>query len=223
LGRLLIGSEGAFVVGERGFEMGEDLGGSGSANGRKRSLRRRPAPQEDSAEAALRKVKSLPNALQGPGTQGCLHRSGGRRDALRNRVSEKGQEGAGTPVGPSDFLGEEDADGSAATRSPVAVAAKDPPGPEDGSRGLRVVEAVEGAVANEGANGLAVGTGGEFDAFHEGDPLVVGAVEPSGWAHVRLASGRMPRLSELARCEGVAGLEMDSEREEAGSPIEHNR
>jgi hypothetical protein len=220
---VLVGGDGTFVVGEQGIEVGEDLSGGGSANGRMRSLRRWPSPQQGGADSALSMVESLANALQGAGTQGSFDRPRGCRDAIRNRPSEKCREGAGAQARTSDRLGEKDADGPSATATPMAVAAKDPPGPEDFSRGLSVVEAVEGAVSNEGADGLAVRTGREFKPFDEGDPLVVVAVEPSWFAHVRRASGRMPRLSEVARCGGVAGLERLPRIEEAGSSIEHNR
>ena len=49
---------------------------------------------------------------------------------------------------------------------------------------VAVVESVESAVAVEGADGLAVGTGCLFDPLNDGDPLFLASVEPSV-AHVR--------------------------------------
>ena len=95
----------------------------------------------------------------------------------------------------SDLVGKPDAEGPSATRSqPTTVAAKDASRSDRCSLWVAVVEAGEDAMAIEGANGLAVGTWDQLDPLGDGDPFLVGAVEPSLSlvAHVRLLS-RMQR------------------------------
>jgi len=138
-------------------------------------------------------VESFPDALECSFAAWAVGGVAGVGDGADDGVLEKRPEGACGEAQASDFVGQPDAEGSSAATPPMAVAAKDPSCPECLSWCVGVVESGECAVANEHANGLAVGTGSQFEPLGDGEPLLLVAVE--AWllfvAHVGLlARGR---------------------------------
>src|SRR5579859_2574606 len=75
-----------------------------------------------------------------------------------------------------DLVGDPDAEGLAAAVACIAVAAKDTASASGFAVRAGVVKTVEKAVANEVADGIAVGTGCELELFAEGVEFVVVAV-----------------------------------------------
>jgi hypothetical protein len=72
----------------------------------------------------------------------------------------------------------------------MAVAAKDASCPESWSLRVAVVKSVEGTMPDEHADGLAVWTGCLFEAFGDGQPLLLASVKAWWVGHDgRLARG----------------------------------
>ena len=153
-------------------------------------------------------VESLPDALEGSVAPRTVDGVDGGSDGADEGVLEKRPEGGCRDAQSSDFVGDPDTDGSSAAGTPMTVAAKNPPRPDRFSLVVAVVKSGEDAVANERADGLAVGTGGLFEPLDNSDPFLLAAVEPlvrlvgHGW---RVGSRRMRRSHRRSvyRYEGV--------------------
>src|SRR5271163_1669509 len=97
---------------------------------------------------------------------------GGGDDTL-----EETPEGIGGETFAAEGVGPPDAESAAATGTLMAIAAKDAVSAEGFLAGLGLSVAVQMAVANESANGVAVRTGDEFELLGKGAPLVIVAEE----------------------------------------------
>jgi len=108
----------------------------------------------------------------------------GGSDAAGDGELEEHPQSAGGQAESSDFVGEPDAEGPSAAATLMAIAAEDSPGADGFSLWALVIKSGEGAMADEHADGLAVGAGDLFETFDNRDPILLVAVEPSFVAHV---------------------------------------
>jgi hypothetical protein len=150
--------------------MSEDLGRQRSC-GSRGPLGRRAQAQECRADAALAEVEAFPEALPGSVTEIAPCGAAGGPQAAGEDAFEEGCQGSGGEAEPSDLVSEPDAEGASAAASQLAIAAKDASSTEGFSFGAGVVEAVQGTMANQVANGVAVGTWSEFEPLDNGVPL----------------------------------------------------
>lgn len=157
--------------------MGEDLSSGGATCGLCGELGRRATSGQGGADRALGVVESFPDALECSVAAWAVGGVDGVGDGADDGVLEKGPEGACGQAQASDFVGEPDTECPSAATPPMAVAAKDPSGSECFSLCVGVVKSAEGAVPNEHADGLAVGTGSLFEALGDGDPLLLASVK----------------------------------------------
>ena len=166
-------------------------------------LWRRATPGKCGADVALGVVKPFPDAHQGPLVEMALEAAEGGADAVGDDLLEEPPESAGGQAEPSDLVGDPDAEGLAAAGPCIAVAAKDAAGAAGPALGMALVKAMEKAMANEGADGFAVGTGGQLEWFDEGVEFVVGAVKPWPVAHGACSEKRRLYRNREARGSGV--------------------
>ena len=191
--------------------MGEDLGGR-SGRGIRRRLGRRTASKQCGADVALAVVETFPDALPGSSAEMGVDGADGGGDAAGDGVLEESPEKVSGEAKPSDFVGEPDAEGSSATGTCIAVAAKDAPCARRFALRIAVVETVQIAVSNQGADHLAVRTRRLLEAFGQ-DAEFVGAAKPRIPRHV----GSMPPGKALILPEGrSAGYDKKSRSEVRG-------
>ncbi len=101
----------------------------------------------------------------------------GHGDAIGDGDLEEASQGMGGGAEAPEFVGQPDADGVSTAFASLAGFAEEAMRPGGGPQGREVVVAVENAVLDEVAAGVAVGTGEEYESIGEGVPLVGGAVE----------------------------------------------
>lgn len=204
---MLKSGDGAVGIGEGSLEMGEHLGrGSVFVGG----LWRRAASGQCGADVALGMAEAFPDAQQGPLVEMALEAAEGGTDAVGDDLLEESPESAGGQAEASDLVGEEDAEGLAAAGACIAIAAKDAAGAAGPPLGMAFVKTVEKAMANEVADGFAVGARGQFELFGEGVPFVVVAVKPRLVAHA--ASSEKRRLYRNGEARGSGVREVASKR-----------
>lgn len=182
---LLEGGDGAGDLIKCGVEMSKNLGGGGSAGGRVRTDGWRTATQQCRADPALGEVEPLPDPLPGPVAPLAMPTADGRGNASADSELQEPPQRAGGQARPSEFAGDPDAESPPAPRSPMAVAAEDPPGAEGFSLRAAVVESEEDAMPIERADGHAVRAGSLFEPLADHDPLGIRAVEKSLLTHGR--------------------------------------
>ena len=179
-------SDRAVCVGESGLEMGEDLRGRqarGVGRQPRRRLGRRAATAQGGADLALSVVEPFPDALPGPLIQPATSGAAGGEDAKGDGVLEEQPQSGGGQAEPSDLVGQPDAEGSAATGTRVAIAAKDSPGAHRLFLGTGLVAPVQETVPNERAEHLAVRAARLLEPFGNRGPLLVATEKPSFLAH----------------------------------------
>ena len=125
----------------------------------------------------------MPDALHGPVTEMAVEAADGGEDAVGDGALEKAPQAGGGQAEASDLVGGPDGEGPPAAAPGVAVAAKDAAGTEGLSPGVDLVKAVQGAVANESADDVAVGTGGQLEPLDDRGPFLGVAEKPSLLAH----------------------------------------
>ena len=129
-------------VREGSLEMREDVrcrparGSSGQIGRRAPSCKRR-------ADLALPQVEPSPDALQGPVTEVAVASAAGGEDRAGDGMLEEAPQTAGGQAEPSDFVGVPGAEGASATRTSIAVAAKDPPGAFGFAPGAAIVKSIQ--------------------------------------------------------------------------------
>lgn len=199
---MLEGGDRTGCVGEGGPEMGKGLG-LGAV------LCRRLGPwvvvEECGAELALCAREALPDAQQGAVAEVAVEVVAGGEDAVGQGVLEELPESGGGQAEASDFVGEPDGEGLAATGQFPALVAQDSPSADDRLPGTVLVKAVDKAVANEGADAVAMRTGGQLEPFEKGVELVVVAVKASQLVHGP-SSAKIAIVAAHGRS-GVAGYE----------------
>src|SRR6185437_9076094 len=183
-GRLLEGGDRAIGVGKRYREVRENLCGGGPASRCGGSMGRRAATEQGGADRALIPLKSGPDSPQGSIAARTFAGTDGGGNAAGDGPLEECPDGAGGQAQPPDFVGEPDADGPSAAAAAMAVAAEDPAG-ADGFSGAAVIESGEHAVADECADGAAVGARRELEPLDDHGPLRLAAAEPAYVAHDR--------------------------------------
>src|ERR1019366_5942562 len=131
-------------------------------------------------------VEAFPDALPGPVTSPAIGDDADRRgDGAGDGVFEESPPSAGGQTQPSDFVRAPDAEGPSAAAPCEAIAAKDPPSADRFSLGVALVVAAQIAVANQRANRFAMRTRRLLELFSNRAPLLLAAVKPSLFAHVR--------------------------------------
>lgn len=171
--------------------MGEDL--------RRRSLRGRrfrwrAVRRQGGADLALALVEPFPDALQCPVAQMAVGGADGGGHSAGDGGFEEPPQTAGSQAQPSDFVGDPDTESAPATRASIAVAAKDPAGPDRFSLAAALVISAQITVPNERADNLAVRTRRLLQPFGNGDPFLVATVKPSLLGHARTVPLRKSRL-----------------------------
>ncbi len=193
-------------VGEGGLEMGEDVRRRRSTRGLSRQVGWRTSCRQCGADLALALVEPCPDALPGAFTAPAVSDSADRRgDAAGDGVLEESPQRAGCQAEPSDFVGAPDAERPPATRTGMAVAAKDPPRAHRCSLGVALVVAAQITVANQRADHLAMGTRQQLEPLSQRVPFLGAATKPSLLAHVRT---RLPRKSPFYRRGVDAGVRL---------------
>ena len=169
------------------------------------------------AWAAARAAGSVPTgpcgSCSGPGrtvsrcaTRICRSDDSRQRGWLQGYCRRRGSgaeaPGPGSQAEASNFVGKPDAECPPTTATGIAVAAKDPPGPQRLSLGTALVIAVQKAVPNQRADHLAVRAGGPLEAFRNREPFRKTVVEPSLLSHSSLHENRDSTDLEEARGSG---------------------
>ena len=209
---MLKGGDGAGGVGKGGLEMGEDVGCGPVFL---REMGRRAKPQECRAQGALAAAEPLPDAAPGAVAAMAAAAAASGAEAVGDGAAEEAVQAGGGQAEAADFIGEPDGDGPAAAGACVAVAAKEAVRAAGHAWG-GFVKAVQRAVANESADDLAVGTGGELEPLDDGVPIVVVAAEPAMRCHGDPSSNSAIVPGRGRR--GVAGYERDGDSGVRGIP-----
>ena len=185
----------------RGRRPGDGRGLAPPAGARRlgRQLGRRAPRRQCRADLALALVEAFPDALPGAVAEMAVGGADGGADAAGDGGLEEPPQAAGGQAEPSDLVGAPDAEGPPATGACIAVAAKDPPGAHGFSLGAAVVKAVQKAVPNQRADGLAVRTRRLLEPLGHGVPFLVAAVKPSLLAHAAHASAKIVILPAWGR------------------------
>jgi hypothetical protein len=172
---MLEGGDGTVGMGEGGLKMKGDMGG-GAVRGRQ--VWRRTESSQSGADVALGQAEALPEALPGAvGAAAVGDGANGSGDAGGDGELEETPESVGGETEAADFVGRPDAEGASATATCVAVAAKNTACPQGFVAGLGLVVADQMAVANQGANDVAMRTRGLFELLGKREPFVVVAVK----------------------------------------------
>jgi hypothetical protein len=169
-------------LGKGGLKMRENLRRGRPSQSERRLGRRRDLramSEQERADRALPPVEASPEALQGPFAPRRVHGPDGGGDRAANDAPEEIPQGACRDAQSSDRIGEPDAEGKAAAATPIAIAAEDASSPDGLSRRAALVEAVQSAVPNELADGVAVRTRQLLEPQGEGAPLPFIAAKPS--------------------------------------------
>ena len=179
---MLEGGDRTVGVGEGCLKMCEDL--------RRRPLRGqfgwRTNLQQRGADLALAQVEPFPDALPGPVASAAVGDDADRSgDAAGNGALEESPQSVGGHAQPSDLVRAPDAEGSSATMTCIAVAAKDPPSANGFLLGVALVVSAQKAVANQCADNPAMRTRRLLEPFSNGVPFLLATVKPALFAHVR--------------------------------------
>lgn len=172
--------------------MGEDLGGSGATWGFDRKIGRGTASRQGGADRALAAVEPFPDALPGsvaPMAVGNADRGGNAAD---DGTLEKLPECRGGQAQPSDFVGDPNAESPSATRTPMTITAKDPPGTHHLPLCVAVFKPGQGSMPNEHADRLAVRTRRLLEPLGDRNPILFVAIKPPLVVHVRLVPCKSP-------------------------------
>ena len=180
--RMLEGGDRTVGVREGGLEMCDDLG-----SGPVRRLGRQPGrqfgrpadSQESRADLALAQVEPSPDALPGSVAEMAVGSADGVGNGAGHGVLEEPPQAAAGQAEPANFVGTPDAESPPTARPTVAVAAKDPPGADGFLPGAAVVKAAQKAVADEGANNLAMRTRRQLELLSQAVPFLVAAAKQS--------------------------------------------
>jgi hypothetical protein len=184
---MLEGGDRTVGVGEGGLKMGEDVRRR-PVRGFDRQFGWRVPPQECRADLALALIEPFPDALQSPVAEMAVGGADACDYAAGNGALEEPPQTAGGQAEPSDFVGEPDAKSSPATMTCIAVAAKDPPGPDRLSLGVALVIPAQKAVPNQRADNLAVWTRRLLESLRNRVPFLSTAAKPALVAHPNHAS-----------------------------------
>jgi hypothetical protein len=180
---VLEGGDRTVGVREGSPEMCEDLCRGWPARGLSRQLRRRAALCQRGADLALPQVEAFPDALQGSVTEVAVGGADGCADGTGGGELEELPQTDGGQAEASDLVRAPDAEGPSATRSCLAVAAKDPPRAYGFASGIGVVKSVQKAVPNQRADDLAMRTRGQLEPLGNRVPFLGVLVKPSNIAH----------------------------------------
>src|ERR1022692_467586 len=156
--RMLEGGDRTVGVGEGGLKMCEDLRRR-PVRGFSRQFGWRAPPRQCRADLALAQIEPCPDALPGPVTSPAVgNDADGREDAAGDGVFEESPQSVGCQAQASDFVRAPNAESPPATRTCIAVAAKDPPRTHRFSLGVVLVIPTQIPMPNQGADNLAVRT-----------------------------------------------------------------
>jgi hypothetical protein len=182
---MLEGGDRTVGKGKGGVKMCQDLGRRPMRGLRRqpgRQLRRRATCRQSGADLDLAVVESFPDALPGAVGEVAVCGADGLGNAAGGGAFEEPPQTGGGEAESSDFVGAPDAEGTAATRACIAVAAKDAAGAQCSPR-VALVKAAQKAVANERADHLAMWTRHQLEPLSDGDPFFVAATKPWLLAH----------------------------------------
>jgi hypothetical protein len=202
---MLEGGDRTVDIGKGGVKMCQDLGRR-PQRGLRRQRRWRAACRQRGADPALAVVKSFPDALPGAVSEVAVCSADGLGNATGGGALEEPPQRAGGEAESSDFVGAPDAEGTAATRACIAVAAKDAAGAQCSPR-VALVKAAQKAVANERADHLAMWTRHQLEPLSDGDPFVIAATKPWILAHLGHASTKIVILPAPGRRGVEAGYD----------------
>jgi len=181
-----------------------------------RQLGGRTALRQRRADFALPLVEAFPDALQGPVTEVAVDSADGGEDRADGRVLEEPPQTGGGQAEASDLGGAPDAEGPPATRSCLAVAAKDSACADGLVSGAAVVKSIQTAMPDQGADNLAMGTRGQFEALRKRVPILGISEKPPLFAHGSHASPKIVILGGRGRCGVVAGYDKNIDERGAG-------
>lgn len=213
--RILEGGDGTVGVGEGGLEMSEDMSGRAvprCGGQRDRQLGRRAQRRQCGADPALAQVEALPDALPGSVTEMAVDCTAGREDTAGSGELEKPPQTGGGQAKPADFVGTPDAEGPAATRACVAVAAKDPPGAHGFASGAGVVKAAQIAMPNQCADHLAMRTRHQLEPQGQRVPFRGSAAKPALAVHWNHTSTKIVIVAAWPRGGVAAGYDKKTVR-----------
>lgn len=167
--------------GESGEKMGQDQCRRSARRFDRRHGERVPVRQ-GGADMALRRVEprpdALPSAIRQAAVEGADRGLHGAGDCLLKEVPQP----TGRHLQPTNIVGEPDADRPPATRTSIAMTAKDPMRAKHDSSAL--VETLQGTMPNQVDNHLAVWTGSQLEFPGDLDPFRLVAIKPMRFAHV---------------------------------------
>lgn len=146
--------------------------------------RRTPA-QQCGANPALSQVKALPEPLQRPLTPRNAHRPHRRGQVPGTDALQQIPQTPGGHTPPTNRRGGPDAERPPATRTPVAVAAEYPQGPQRFSSGVILIVTVQTSVTVQRADPSAMRTRRLFQSPGDRIPFRLGLVKPSLITHSR--------------------------------------
>lgn len=181
---VLVSGDRTLCVGEGDLKMSEDF--RSRLMGRVGQSRWRTPSSQRRADPALGQLEPFPDSLQRPVTEMAVGNADRGRDPAADRVFEEFPQGMCGQAQPSDFVGQPDAEGPPATRTPVAIAAKDPPCPNRSSPGTTLIKTGQRAMPNQRPHHLAVRAWCQFESLGNGDPFLRIAIKPTLLTHLLL-------------------------------------
>jgi len=152
----------------------------------------------------LAKDKAFPDALQGAATEKAGHGVDGGEDGAGGGALEEPPEEVGGQAEASDFVGVPDAKGPSAPGAGLSIAAKDALGADRFDFGRAVVKAAQEAMAQEGADDIAVRTGDELKPLSQRGAFLSAIAKPP---HLAPASAKMVILPQWERGGVKAGYD----------------
>jgi len=172
---MLEGGDRALGTGKEGLKMGEDLclgqapGFTGQMGWRRGGWR---AFRQGRADLALCQAEPLPDALPGAIVEPGLNEPTGGQDSASDGELEEAPQRVGGQTESSDFVGGPDAESASAAGAGVAVAAEDSAGTHVLLLLAALVKTVQKAMANEGADDLAVRARRQLESLGNGQPFL---------------------------------------------------
>lgn len=182
------------------MKMSEDLCGRPMRVGQ---IRRRTASGQCGAKLALAQAEPHPESLPGAFASPAVGNDADRRADAGDGGFEESPQRVGGHAQPPNFVGEPDAEGSAAARTRMAIAAEDSPSADRLALRIAFVVAAQKAVSDEGTNPFAMRTRGLLEPLRHRTPFVIAPAKPAFFAQVH----PMPRENHSAYERGKCGVE----------------